>query len=85
MAMGEDVALLRAFSRRTAGGVPAVAILLQLVVVTLMLLTQSFEAVLEYIQFSLTLCSFLAVLGRDRAALDAARLSSAPTGPGATR
>lgn len=63
MSMGEDVALLRVFSRKTPGGVPAVAILFQLVVVTLMMMTRSFEAVLEYIQFSLTLCSFLAVLG----------------------
>ncbi len=63
MSMGEDVALMRAFSRRTAAGVPAVAILFQLVIVTLMMMTRSFEAVLEYIQFSLTLCAFLAVLG----------------------
>jgi APA family basic amino acid/polyamine antiporter len=63
MSMGEDVALLRPFSRRTSAGVPALAILFQLLVVTLMLMTRSFEAVLEYIQFSLTLCAFLAVLG----------------------
>ena len=31
--------------------------------VTGLLLTQSFEAVLDFIQLSLTLCSFLAVLG----------------------
>jgi len=63
MSMGEDVALMRPFSRRTAAGVPAVAILFQLVVVTLLMMTNSFEAVLEYIQFGLTLCAFLAVLG----------------------
>jgi APA family basic amino acid/polyamine antiporter len=63
MSMGEDLALLRPFSRRTSAGVPALAILFQLLVVTLMLMTRSFEAVLEYIQFSLTLCAFLAVLG----------------------
>jgi APA family basic amino acid/polyamine antiporter len=63
MSMGEDVALLRVFSRKTAAGVPAAAILFQMIVVTLMLMTRSFEAVLEYIQFSLTLCAFLAVLG----------------------
>ena len=32
-------------------------------VASLLLLTQSFEAVLEFIQFSLTFCSFFAVLG----------------------
>ncbi len=61
--MGEDIQMLRIFARRTAGGVPAIAILFQTIVATLMLLTQSFEAVLEFIQFSLLTCSFLAVLG----------------------
>jgi APA family basic amino acid/polyamine antiporter len=63
MVMGEDLPLLQAFSRRTEGGAPITAILFQLAIVNLLLLTQSFEAVLDFIQFSLTLCSFLAVLG----------------------
>ena len=63
VAMGEDFSLLSAFARYSRGGVPATAILLQILVVTLLLLTQSFEAVLDFIQFSLTLCSFLAVAG----------------------
>jgi basic amino acid/polyamine antiporter, APA family len=61
--MGEDVPLLRLFARRAAGGVPKAAILLQCGVASLLLLTQSYAAVLEFIQFSLILCSFLAVLG----------------------
>lgn len=63
MAMGEDFPLLGIFSRRSAGGVPLAALWLQIAVVTVLLATQSFEAVLDFIQFSLTLCSFLAVLG----------------------
>jgi APA family basic amino acid/polyamine antiporter len=63
VAMGEDFPLLRIFSHRSASGVPVAALTLQICVVTLLLLTQSFEAVLDFIQFSLTLCSFLAVLG----------------------
>lgn len=63
MTMGKDYALLVPLSRTTKGGVPTTAILLQLAIVTLLLMTQSFEAVLDVIQFSLTLCSFLAVLG----------------------
>ena len=55
--------MLRAFARTTKDGVPAWAIVFQLLVVNLMLLTRSFEAVLDFIQFSLTACSFLAVLG----------------------
>jgi basic amino acid/polyamine antiporter, APA family len=35
----------------------------QLLVSNLLLLTQSFEAVLDFIQFSLTFCSFFTVLG----------------------
>jgi basic amino acid/polyamine antiporter, APA family len=61
--MGEDMPFLRVFARRSRNGVPTTAILFQLVVATLMLFTQSFEAVLDFIQFSLLACSFLAVLG----------------------
>ena len=61
--MGEDMPILRVFARRSRSGVPTTAVLFQLVVATLMLFTQSFEAVLDFIQFSLLACSFLAVLG----------------------
>lgn len=63
MVMGEDYPMLRAFSLKTKDGVPAIAMLFQFAVTTVLLLTRSFEAVLEYIQFSLTFCSFLAVCG----------------------
>ena len=63
VAMGEDFPLLGIFARHSRGGVPVAALGLQIAVVTLLLLTQSFEAVLDFIQFSLTLCSFLAVAG----------------------
>jgi APA family basic amino acid/polyamine antiporter len=63
MVIGEDIPALSFFSRTTKKGVPAAAILFQLAVITLLLFTQSFEAVIDYIQFSLTFCTFLAVLG----------------------
>ncbi len=63
MVMGEDFPLLRIFARKSKYGVPSFAIGLQLVIANLLLATQSFEAVLDFIQFSLTLCSFFAVLG----------------------
>ncbi len=63
MVMGEDNPMLGVFARRSENGAPTTAILFQLAVTTLLLLTRSFEAVLEFIQFSLTFCSFLAVLG----------------------
>jgi APA family basic amino acid/polyamine antiporter len=63
MTMGEDIPVLRMFSVRSTRGAPAYAILFQLVVATLMLFTRSFEAVLDFIQFSLLFCSFFTVLG----------------------
>ncbi len=62
-AMGEDFRALKWFSRGTAAGIPRVALLFQLAVITALLLTSTFQAVLIYIQFSLILSSFLTVLG----------------------
>lgn len=63
MTMGEDIPVLRPFASRSASGAPAYAILFQLTVASLMLLTRSFEAVLDFIQFALLFCSFFTVLG----------------------
>jgi len=63
MVMGEDLAVLRIFATKTQKGVPAAAIWLQLAIVTVLLLTQSFEDVLNFTLFSLTLSSFVTVLG----------------------
>ncbi len=63
MVMGEDSPMLEVFSRTARNGVPANALLFQLLVATVLMLSQSFEAVLDFIQFSLTFCSFLTVLG----------------------
>jgi APA family basic amino acid/polyamine antiporter len=63
MTMGEDIPMLRIFARTSKAGVPTTAILFQILIVNLLMFSQSFEAVLEFVQFSLTACSFLAVLG----------------------
>src|SRR5215813_12682088 len=63
MTMGEDFPLLRIFSRKSSSNVPAAAITFQAAVASLLLGTQTFETVLDFIQFSLILCSFLAVAG----------------------
>jgi len=63
MTMGEDISALRLFARTTKAGVPRAAILFQLAVSSVLLFTQTFEAVLDFIQFTLTACTFLAVLG----------------------
>jgi APA family basic amino acid/polyamine antiporter len=63
MTMGEDIPALKLFARRSANGAPAYAILFQLAVASLLLFTRSFEAVLDFIQFSLLFCSFFTVAG----------------------
>jgi len=63
MTMGEDVHLLRSLAKKSASGVPWVAMLTQTVIVLALLHSGKFEKVLTYVQFSLTLSSFLTVLG----------------------
>lgn len=63
VAMGEDLGVLAWLSRRTRRGIPALAILAQFAIVNLMLLTATFQTVVNYVQFSLTVCSTLTVLG----------------------
>ena len=63
MSMGEDHWLLRFLGRKNSEGVPANAVLVQLLIVNLLLLTRSFELVIVYIQFALLLCSLLTVIG----------------------
>lgn len=61
--MGEDFPMLRFFSRKTANGIPAVAILFQAAIASVLMLTSSFRTVANYTMFSLTACAFLTVLG----------------------
>ena len=63
MAMGEDLALLAPLAYKSKSGVPWVSLLFQLVIVILLLVFALFDQVLKYVQFSIQLCSFLAVLG----------------------
>ena len=63
MSMGEDHWLLRMLGRKNPHGIPTNAIVLQLLFVNMLLLTRSFESVVQYIQFSLLLCSLFAVVG----------------------
>jgi APA family basic amino acid/polyamine antiporter len=62
-AMGEDLSALHWLSRRNPHGVPTTAILAQFAIVIALLLTATFENAVKYVQFSLTLCSALAVFG----------------------
>jgi basic amino acid/polyamine antiporter, APA family len=61
--MSEDLPKLRLFGRSSVNGTPYVAVIFQLVVVTVLVATGTFQTVLIYTQFSLLLSSFLTVLG----------------------
>ena len=63
MSMGEDHWWLRLLGRKNPHGIPTNAMVLQLLIVNLLLLTRSFESVVQYTQFSLLLCSLFTVLG----------------------
>lgn len=61
--MGEDFAALRWLSHKSKTNVPDNALIVQFVIVATLIVTSSFEKVLIYIQFGLTLFSTLAVVG----------------------
>lgn len=62
-AMGSDYGPLAWMARRAAGGGPVVAVGLLASVATVMVLTASFEALLGYIGFTLSIFAALTVLG----------------------
>ena len=63
VAMGEDLHALRWLARKTSRGIPLIAILVQTAIACLLLVTATFQTVVNYVQFALTLSSALAVAG----------------------
>lgn len=61
--MGEDHHALRRFARLDRSQLPLLATVAQTSIVVFMLLTGTFQSVLNYVLFTITLCSFLTVLG----------------------
>jgi APA family basic amino acid/polyamine antiporter len=61
--MGEDLPALSWLARRNARGIPVRATLVQFAIVNLLILVTTFQKVVNYVQFSLTLFSALTVLG----------------------
>jgi basic amino acid/polyamine antiporter, APA family len=61
--IGEDIPLFKVLAKKNAKGIPYFAILLQLSIVIILLITSSFERVITYLGFTLTLSSFITVLG----------------------
>ena len=62
-AMGEDIGALRLFAKKNRRGSPVYALLLQSSVAILLAVTATFDAILTYVGFTLTLFAFLTVLG----------------------
>jgi basic amino acid/polyamine antiporter, APA family len=63
MAMGEDLSALSWLAKRNSHGVPVRATLVQFAIVNFLVLATTFQKVVNYVQFSLALCSTLTVLG----------------------
>ena len=63
VAMGEDLLALRWLARKSQRGIPVIAIVVQAAIAALLLITATFETVVNYVQFALTLSSTLAVAG----------------------
>lgn len=61
--IGEDIPFFKLLARKNQNGVPNTALLIQLSIVIFLLITSTFEAVITYLGFTLTLSSFLTVLG----------------------
>lgn len=61
--IGEDYKNLSVFAKKNKNGIPATAIFVQTSIVVLMILTSTFESIIYYIGFTLTLSSFMTVLG----------------------
>ncbi len=61
--MGEDYRFFKIFSKKNKNEIPSFAILIQTILVIIMIITSTFETVIYYIGFTLTLSSFLTVLG----------------------
>lgn len=61
--MGEDIALFRPFAHKNNKGVPVNAILLQFIISLLFIITGSFEQVVTYSGFILSIFTFLTVAG----------------------
>ena len=69
VAMGEDLGALSWLARRNARGIPVRATLVQFAIANLLILVATFQKVVNYVQFSLTLFSALTGTRRLRLAL----------------
>jgi len=63
MTMGEDMSVLSLFGKKRTNGIPVNAVIFQMIITLLFIYTSSFEQVLIYASFMLTLFTTLTVFG----------------------
>ncbi|MFI5150295.1 MAG: APC family permease [Bacteroidia bacterium] len=63
MVMGEDIHLFRFFSVKNRNGIPSRAVLFQSAISLFFIFTSTFDEVIQYIGFTLSLFTFMTVLG----------------------
>ncbi len=61
--MGQDFKIFKVLARKSRNNTPVVALILQFIVVTIMILTAKFDVILKYIGFTLSIFTFLVALG----------------------
>jgi APA family basic amino acid/polyamine antiporter len=61
--IGEDYTIFRILSRKNSSGIPVLAICLQSAIALVLLFTSSFQMIITYISFTLSLFTTLTVLG----------------------
>lgn len=62
-AIGEDIPIFQVLAKKNAKGIPYTAIVFQLAIVVFFVITATFDSVITYLGFTLTLSSFMTVLG----------------------
>jgi APA family basic amino acid/polyamine antiporter len=63
MVMGEDIFLFRIFARKNRNGIPSRAVIFQSAISIYFIFASTFDEVIKYIGFTLSLFTFLTVLG----------------------
>lgn len=61
--MGEDIPLLKKMAVKNKKGIPVYAIILQSIITITLILSASFDAIIKYVGFTLSLFTFMTVLG----------------------
>jgi basic amino acid/polyamine antiporter, APA family len=61
--IGEDIPIFKILAKKNKNSIPYYALLLQLFIVIILVITSSFDAIITYLGFTLTLSSLMTVIG----------------------